>query len=127
FPLVLVVNRHGPRFDGNPAFAFDVEIIEQLFLELPLGNGSRLEQKLIGQSALAVIDVRHDREVAYVLGIHKLSGWDVRGEETNSGSDIFSVFIQFRYSIAPEKSGRVLLSHGKARRNNPHFRNGPEC
>jgi hypothetical protein len=32
----------------------------------------------------------------------------VKAESENS---IFSVFVQFRYSIALEKSGRVLLSH----------------
>ena len=59
-----VIDRDGTRFDGDPALAFEVHVVEQLLAELALGDRAGLEQELIGERAFAVVDVRHDREVS---------------------------------------------------------------
>ena len=71
-----VVDRHGAGLDRDPALALQVHVVEQLLAELALGDRPRLEQELVGQRALAVVDVGDDREVADELG--------VEGHETGS-------------------------------------------
>ncbi len=62
--LVLVVDRDRVHADGDAAFAFEVHAVERLGLEVALGDGAGLEQELVGQGALAVVDVGDDAEVA---------------------------------------------------------------
>ena len=59
-----VIDRDRPSLDGDPAFALEVHVVEQLLAELARGDRPRLQQELVRQRALAVIDVRDDREVA---------------------------------------------------------------
>src|SRR5262245_23496327 len=54
--------------DGDAALTFEVHGVQVLGLELARGDGAGLEQELVGQGALAVIDMRDDREVPYVAG-----------------------------------------------------------
>jgi hypothetical protein len=67
-PVERVVDRDGACLDGDPPLALQVHVVEQLLAELAHGDRPRLEQELVGQRALAVIDVRHDREVAMDWG-----------------------------------------------------------
>src|SRR5262245_29076794 len=48
----------------DAAFAFEVHGIEELILEFASGDGAGLEEELVREGALAVVDVRNDREVA---------------------------------------------------------------
>ena len=59
-----VIDGDGPGLDRDSALPLQVHIVEQLLAKLALGDGSRLQQELIGQRALAVIDVSDDREIA---------------------------------------------------------------
>ena len=61
---VRVVDRDRVHLDGDAAFAFEVHGVEELGAEIALGDGPGLEQELVGQRALAVVDVGDDREVA---------------------------------------------------------------
>ncbi len=64
-----VVDRDGAGLDGDAALALEVHVVEELLAELALGDRPRLEQELVGQRALAVVDVGDDREVADVFGV----------------------------------------------------------
>src|SRR3982751_2179094 len=62
--LVLVKDRHRGGFDGDPAFAFQIHVIEHLVLKLALGDGPGAHKKSIRQRAFAVVDVGDDGEIA---------------------------------------------------------------
>src|SRR4029077_21024864 len=71
--------------DGDAALALQVHGIEMLIVEVAFGDGLRFEQKLVGQGAFAMVDVRDDREVANerrVDGHGKLGSVDERIETT---------------------------------------------
>jgi hypothetical protein len=55
--------------DGDPALALDVHLVEELLDQLALRQGPRELEDAIGQRALAVVDVRDDREVADAGGV----------------------------------------------------------
>ena len=61
----------GMGLDGDAAFALEVHGVEDLRLHLARGEGSGEFQQAVGQRGFAVVDVRDDREVADVLGIHE--------------------------------------------------------
>ena len=77
-----VVDRDGAGLDRDAALALQVHVVEQLLAELALGDRARLEQELVGQRALAVVDVGDDREVADVLGIERHERGSRPEEET---------------------------------------------
>ena len=64
----------GVGFDGDAAFAFEVHGIEHLGLHFARGEGSGELQQAVGERGFAVVDVRDDREIADVLGIHERAG-----------------------------------------------------
>ena len=64
-----VIDRDGPRLDRDPSLALQVHVVEQLLAKLALGDRAGLEQELVGQRALAVVDVGDDREIADELGV----------------------------------------------------------
>ena len=64
-----VVDGHGPGLDRDSALALQIHIVEQLLAKLALGDGPRLQQELVGQRALAVIDVSDDREISNELRV----------------------------------------------------------
>ena len=55
----------GLEFYGYAALLFDVHVVEELFLHLARGDSPRLFDEAVGESALAVVDVRDYAEVAY--------------------------------------------------------------
>ncbi len=62
-----VVERDGLRLDRDAALALEVHRVEHLFLHLArLETAAGLDQA-VGQRRLAVVDVRNDREIAYLL------------------------------------------------------------
>lgn len=44
-----VVHGDGAGFDGNAAFAFQIHVVEQLFLHFALGDGLALLEDAVGQ------------------------------------------------------------------------------
>ena len=59
-----------PGLDGDSAVALDLQVVEHLVAEFAHGDRAALQQQLVGQGALPVVDVGHDREVADVSRIH---------------------------------------------------------
>jgi hypothetical protein len=57
------------RLDGDPALALEVHLVQELRLHLALGERARELEQAIGQRALAVVDVRDDREIADARGV----------------------------------------------------------
>src|SRR5207248_1222100 len=73
--LVLVIDGDGVHLDGDAAFAFEVHVVEDLVAEVARGDGPGLEQELVGEGALAVVDVGDDGEVADVARVcHESAG-----------------------------------------------------
>ena len=68
--LVLVVDRHGPGLDGDAPFALQFHVVQDLGAHVARLDGARDFEHAIRQRRLAVVDVRDDREVADVLGVH---------------------------------------------------------
>ena len=64
----------GVGLDGDAALAFEVHGVEDLGLHLARGEGAGQFEQAVGERGFAVVDVRDDREVADVLGIHDESG-----------------------------------------------------
>ncbi len=61
----------GVGFDGDAALALEVHGIEHLGLHFARGEGSGELQQAVGERGFAVVDMRDDREIADVLGIHE--------------------------------------------------------
>ena len=64
-----VIDRYGARLDRDPALTLEIHVIEQLLAKLALADRAGLQQQLVGKRALAVVDVRNDREIADELGV----------------------------------------------------------
>ena len=64
----------GVGLDGDAALALQVHGIEHLGLHLARGQRAGQLQQAVGQRGFAVVDMRDDREIADVLGIHDESG-----------------------------------------------------
>jgi hypothetical protein len=62
--LVLIVEAHGLRLDGDAALALDLHGIEDLVLHLAVGDVAAQLDQPVGQRRLAVVDVRDDGEIA---------------------------------------------------------------
>ena len=75
--FMLVQDGDGPRLDGDAPVPLDVEVVQNLLFELPLGDRPGFEQQLVGQRALAVVDVGDDREVTNELRRHS-RGYGIR-------------------------------------------------
>jgi hypothetical protein len=65
-----VEHAHRLRLDRDAALALQVHRVQQLRAHLARGNRVRELEDAIGQRRLAVVDVRDDREVAYVRLVH---------------------------------------------------------
>ena len=64
----------GVGFDGDAALAFEVHGIENLGLHFAGGEGAGKFEQAVGERGFAVVDMRDDREVADVRGIHGMNG-----------------------------------------------------
>jgi 6,7-dimethyl-8-ribityllumazine synthase len=58
------------RLNGDAAFALEIHGVEHLLHHLPLGKGPGGFEKTVSQSALAVVDMRNDREIPDEFGDH---------------------------------------------------------
>ena len=61
---------NGMSLDGDAALALEVHGVENLGLHLACGQRTGELQQAVGQRGLTMIDVRDDREIADVRGIH---------------------------------------------------------
>src|SRR5206468_12496352 len=85
-----------PRPPRRPLFPYttlfrslQVHVVQDLLLELALGDGAGAHQEAVGQSALAVVNVGDDREVPNLHAVISTSGKkgpadDFRSEEHTS-------------------------------------------
>ena len=65
----VVHHSDGLRLDGDAALALDVHRVEDLLHHVALLHGVGELEDAVGQRRLPVVDVRDDREVAYVGGV----------------------------------------------------------
>src|SRR5262245_45601404 len=69
--------------NGDAALALEVHGVEELILKFAFRDGSGLEKELVRERALAMVDVRDDREIAdetWISGHGQQSG--VRDQES---------------------------------------------
>ena len=88
------------HLDGDAPLAFEVHLVEDLRAHLAFRNGARALKQTVGKRRLAVVDMRDNRKVAYLLhgetvpllpfrrrgGEHGLAG-ATREEEPAAGDD----------------------------------------
>ena len=65
--LGVIIQRYRLRLDGNAALTLDIHRVENLFLELALGQATATLNQAIRQGRLAMVEVGDDREVSYVV------------------------------------------------------------
>ena len=70
----LVHHADGVGLDGDAALALEVHGVKDLGLHLAGGQRAGELEEPVGESGLAVVDVRDDREVADVTWIHFVAG-----------------------------------------------------
>jgi len=63
----LIVEADRARLDGDAALALQIHRVEELFLELALGERAGAFEQAIGERRLAVIDMRNNREITNEL------------------------------------------------------------
>jgi hypothetical protein len=61
-----VEDRHGRRFDGDPALALEVHVVENLVLKLAFGDGPGPHEKAVGEGGFSVVDMGDDGEISYL-------------------------------------------------------------
>ena len=64
-----MVDGDGVHLDGDAAFPLQVHAVEDLVAKVALADGPGFEEELVGQGALAVVDVGDDGEVADQLRV----------------------------------------------------------
>ena len=64
----------GVGLDGDAALAFQIHRVEDLGVHLALGERAGELEQAVGERGFAVIDVRDDREIADVFGVHEKAG-----------------------------------------------------
>ena len=72
-----IFDPHGVRLDRNPALALDVHRIQHLLLHIPSSDCIRLLNKPVSKRGFPVVNMRHDREIAYVCKVCHGLGYDV--------------------------------------------------
>ena len=68
--VVSVVEPHRLELDGDAPLPLDVHRVEVLGPHVPGVDGAAQLEEAIGERALAVVDVRHDGEVAKATEVH---------------------------------------------------------
>ena len=63
----LIIQRHRPRLDGDAALLFQLHIVQDLILHIPLGHRLGRFQNPVGQGAFAVVNMGDDAEIADVV------------------------------------------------------------
>ena len=72
FALVPVIHRYRRGLDGYSPLALEIHVVKILIDFLTVGNCAGQLEHSVGKRALAMIDMRYDRKISYVLGIHLL-------------------------------------------------------
>ena len=63
--IILHTNRVG--FDGNSPFPFQIHSVEELFLQIALGDGTGNFQHPVGEGGFAVVDMGDDTKISYAF------------------------------------------------------------
>ena len=61
---------HSVQLDGDAALPLQIEAVQHLLFHLPLRERAGGFEQAVGQRGLAVIDVRDNAEIAYVVQAH---------------------------------------------------------
>ena len=65
FPILgLVIEPHGPGFDGNAPLPLQIHVVQQLVFHLPVGNSVTGLHQPVGQRGFAMIDMGHNGKIA---------------------------------------------------------------
>ena len=114
-----VVEADGVGFDGDPALAFQVHGIEDLLHHFALREGSGDFEQAVGEGALAVVDVRNDREIPNEFAIHVVGGWP-EFQLSHKGAPLHGTAASSRiYSPDLQPAKQVIHGDSKPRQ---HFR-----
>ena len=70
-PIHFGLHRHGTRFDRYPTLPLKLHVVENLLLHLSLADRVGDFEQPVGERALPMVDMGHDREVTDVLGVHQ--------------------------------------------------------
>jgi hypothetical protein len=73
--LGLVVDADGVGLDGDAALALDIHAVEQLGFHVAVGHRARRLDQPVGQRGFAVVDVRHDGEIADLCELGHARGY----------------------------------------------------
>ena len=92
--LRLVHHAHGVGLDGDAALALQVHGVQHLRLHLARGERAGQLQQPVGERGLAVVDMRDDREIADVVGVHECGGGPLR--------ESFSIIFNIHLPSCPE-------------------------
>ena len=65
----LIIQPDGPGFDGNAPLPFQLHVVQNLVLHVPLGHGAGHLQHPVGQGGLAVVYMCDNAEVADVFAV----------------------------------------------------------
>src|SRR5207247_2134134 len=105
---------NGRGFDGDAALALQVHVVQDLVLELALGDGAGPHEQAVGKRGLSVVNVSDDGEIAYLHGAldalrHASSSlwYDRRGRRTNDegvGDNWLLILIASRLAFVPRRS-----------------------
>ena len=66
----LILQPYGAGFDGDPAFPFQVHVVQKLAFHIAFFHGARQFQEPVGKRGLPVVDMGNDGEISDVFLIH---------------------------------------------------------
>ncbi len=69
-PLAGVDHLDGVALDGYALFSLEIHVVKDLILHVTGSEGSGQLKQPVGQGALAVVNMRYDAKVSYVLHLH---------------------------------------------------------
>jgi hypothetical protein len=72
---------NGLTLNGDPSFALDVHIIQDLILEVSLIDHARILNEAVGKGRFSVINVCNDAKITYVLHGLKIGANSTNGSK----------------------------------------------
>ena len=85
FTILFPVDGDRPGFDRDAALTLDIQIVKNLRTKLSLRDRATFQQQLVCESALAVVDVGNDAEIANELRVHKYTNRDSESGSQSNG------------------------------------------
>ena len=66
-----VIKPHGLGLDSNAPLPFQIHLVEELVLFIPVGNRAGIFEKAVSQGRFAVVDMSNNGEVADSADFHE--------------------------------------------------------